>query len=226
MAKHSVCFVGDEMMLGLRDPDGFGWPHRLTRRERDAGHALVPYVLAVEGNTTADIARRWRSEAEARLSGLPMSALVFCFGLNDQAAGGDGVRVFLPETLYLAECVISEAASWRAVFWIGPPPVRGGGASLSGRLGHSLFYDPVRVRGLTQGFAAIAARCGVAFFDLCAALEGSSRYGKALRAGNGIVPAADGQAAIAESLAGWSAWRDWLDKGASPNLCFAPARTH
>jgi lysophospholipase L1-like esterase len=224
MAKHSVCFVGDEMMLGLRDPEGFGWPQRLTRKERDGGHALVPYVIAVENDTTADLARRWRAEAEARLSGLPTSALVFCFGLNDQAAGAEGVRVSLPETLYLAEGVIAEAAAWRAVFWIGPPPVRSGGVSLTGRQGGSLFYDPVRLRGLTLGFADIAARCGVAFFDLCGALEGA-RYAKALRAGNGVIPAADGQAAIADALTRWSAWRDWLDKGVSPNLCFAPPTT-
>ena len=133
MAKHSVCFVGDEMMLGLRDPDGFGWPQRLVRAERAKGHALVHYVLGIESSTTADVARRWRVEAEARLSSLPMSAVVFCFGLNDQASGGDGVRMPLPETLYLAECIISEAASWRAVFWVGPPPTRAQGISVAGR---------------------------------------------------------------------------------------------
>ena len=83
----------------------------------------------------------------------------------------------------------------------------------------------MRVRGLTQGFAAIAARCGVAFLDLCAALDGNTRYAKALSAGNGVIPGADGQTVIAERLGAWLAWRDWLDKGTTLNLCFAPAPT-
>ncbi|MBN2751941.1 MAG: hypothetical protein JXQ84_04460 [Rhodospirillaceae bacterium] len=223
MAKHSVCFFGDETMLGLRDPEGFGWPQRLTRAERANGHALVPYGLGVECDTTADIGKRWRAEAESRIASLPASALVLCFGLNDQAADGDGVRVPLPETLYMAATLISEASSWRAVFWLGPPPVMPGGASCPGRQGQALFYDSVRVRGLTQGFAAIAARCGVSFFDLCKALESNSRYTKALRDGNGVVPAGDGQAIIAELLGAWAPWRDWLDHGRTPNLYFEPA---
>ncbi|WP_337996844.1 GDSL-type esterase/lipase family protein [Oleispirillum naphthae] len=223
MAKHSVCFIGDETLLGLRDPEGFGWPQRLTRAERDAGHAVIAYGLGVEADTTADVARRWRAEAEARLSTLPASALVFCFGLNDQAADGDGVRVPLPETLYLAEAVIAEAASWRACFWIGPPPVVSGGVSVPGRQGRPLFYDPVRLRGLSQGFAAIAARCGVPFLDLCGALSADARYAGALRSGNGVIPAGDGQAVIAAAAGAWAPWRDWLDNGRATNLHFVSA---
>ena len=83
MVKRSVCFVGDDLMLGLRDPEGFGWPQRVVRAERSHGHAVVPYVLGVESDTTAAIAKRWRSEAEARLAHLPASALVFCCGVHD-----------------------------------------------------------------------------------------------------------------------------------------------
>ncbi len=219
MAKRSVCFVGDELMLGLRDPDGFGWPQRLARAERHHGHAIVPYVLGVEGDTTSDVARRWRAEAEARLAALPAAGLVFCFGINDQASDPGGVRVALPESLYAAERVVSEAASWRAAFWVGPPPVLASGILQAGRQGHTLIYDPVRVRGLSAGFAAAAARSGVPYLDLCEAL--GERYARALAHGNGVVPAADGQAAMAEAIEAWKPWRDWLDRDTAPNLYFA-----
>lgn len=219
MAKRSVCFVGDELMLGLRDPEGFGWPQRLTRAERDHGHAIVNYVLGVEGDTTRDVARRWRAEAEVRLAGLPAAALVFCFGVNDQASDAGGVRVALPDSLYAAEAMVADAASWRAAFWVGPPPVLASGILQAGRQGQSLIYDPVRVRGLSQGFAAAAARCGVPYLDLCGVL--GERYARALAQGNGVVPAADGQAAIADAVGAWKPWRDWLDKNTAPNLYFA-----
>lgn len=222
MAKHSVCFIGDDAMLGLRDPEGFGWPMRLTRAERDQGHAIVPYVLAVEDDTTRNIAARWRAECEARLAGLPAAAVVFGFGLNDLAADVDGVRVPLPETLYLAEKIISEAAAWRATFWIGPPPVTPGGSG-RGRQGQTLDYDPIRIRALTQGFAAIAARHGVPFFDLFAGLDKNRRYAAALRDGNGVLPVASGQALIAEQIGEWLHWRDWLDRNTHPTAYAATA---
>ncbi len=219
MVKRSVCFVGDDLMLGLRDPEGFGWPQRVVRAERSHGHAVVPYVLGVESDTTADIAKRWRPEAEARLAHLPASALVFCCGVHDQASDAGGVRVALPDSLNIVEEMISEAASWRAVFWIGPPPVLASGVMRAGRQDHSMIYDPVRVRGLSQGFAAIASRCGVPFLDLCDSL--GPRYLAALLKGNGVVPAADGQAAIAEAVGAWKPWRGWLDHNTAPNLYFA-----
>lgn len=221
MVKRSVCFVGDELMLGLRDPDGFGWPQRLTRAERAHGHALVPYVLGIEGDTTLDVAARWRSETEARLSALPSAALVFCFGTNDTASGIDGVRVSLPDSLYAAEEMLSAAAAWRASFWIGPPPVRNVSLPHPGRYGQTVEYDAVRARGLSQAFAAIAARCGVPYLDLCGVFETGGAYGAALAKGNGMLPDGEGQALVSGVVGAWQPWRDWLDKGTAPNLYFA-----
>lgn len=223
MTKRSVGFFGDELLLGLRDPEGFGWPQRLTRAERGHGHALVPYVLGVEGDTTLDVAARWRGESEARLAGLPSSTLVFCVGVNDQASTSDGVRVSLPDCLYAAETMIADAASWRAVFWIGPPPVLATAVPHPARANQTIGYDPVRVRGLSQGFAAIAARCGVPYLDLCTLLDATPAYAKALAKGTGVLPDADGQILIANAIETWQPWRDWLDKSTAPNLYFAPS---
>lgn len=223
MAKRSVGFFGDELMLGLRDPEGFGWPQRLTRAERAHGHAIVPYILGVEGDTTLDVAARWRNEAEARISMLPAATLVFCLGVNDQASGADGVRVPLPDSLYAAEKMVAEAASWRAVFWIGPPPVLSTELPHPGRVGQIVAFDPVRVRGLSQGFAAIAAQCGVPYLDLCDILGRTGAYAEALSTGTGVLPGADGQALIASAIETWKPWRDWFDKSTSPNLYFAPS---
>jgi lysophospholipase L1-like esterase len=222
MTKRSVVFFGDELMLGLRDPEGFGWPQRLTRAERGHGHALVPYILGVEGDTTLDVAARWRSESEARIASLPAATLVVCTGVNDQASSADGVRVPLPDSLYAAEGMISEAASWRAVFWVGPPPVLPSSVPHPGRANHTIDYDPVRVRGLSQGFAAIAARCGVPYLDLCDLLD-TADYDDALVNGTGVLPDSAGQGLIAAAIESWKPWRDWLDKSTSPNLYFAPS---
>jgi len=218
MGKHSVCFFGDETLLGLNDPEGNGWGQRVVRAERGNGHVLVPYILAVEGDTTAKIASRWGQEANARLTGLPASAIVFCFGLHDQATHLDDVQIPIQETLDLAEAMVTEASAWRTVFWVGPPPVRGSNIPMLGRSQQPLVYDNVRLRVLTQSFANIAAHNGVPYLDLCSGLDGQRRYTNALVKSNGVLPGEDGHAMIAEMLQSWMPWRDWLDRGISANL--------
>ncbi len=205
-------------MLGLSDPDGCGWVHRLARIERDHGHFLVPYVQAVEEETTASLSSHWQDEARNRLSGLPASALLFCFGLHDQAADQGDLQVSLQDSLHFAEAIITEAIAWRTVFWLGPPPLACGTRGQH-RNGRTLLYDQVRVHALSQAFAGIAQRVGVPFLDLSTALHASSRYMRAVRDGRGVAPNSDGHDMLAEAVSVWKPWREWLDQGISPNFC-------
>jgi len=219
MTKHSVCFFGDEVLLGLHDAEGDGWARRLAKAERQNGHLLVPYVMAVEGETTASVAERWEKEARSRLTGLPASAIVFCFGLHDQATLDQDIQVPIFETLSFAETILKQATEWRTVFWVGPPPVARGGGLLQGRHRAALEYDQLRLRALSQGFAEIAERCGVPYLDLCASLHGNLNYMHSLHNGQGVLPDDFGQALITENLQKWKPWRQWLDQGISPNFC-------
>ncbi|SOD96066.1 Lysophospholipase L1 [Caenispirillum bisanense] len=207
-----ICFFGDGLAFGLGDADQGGWPNRLWRTESERVHDLQIYNLAVPTQTSADIAARWRREAEPRLAGVARSGLVFCFGLSDMADIDDqGIRVTLFETLAMAEKIITEAKAWRPVLWIGPAPMlRSAEPREEG--GHWVAYSPARLAALNEAFGMLAAELGVPYLDLCAALGANRDYRRALIDGDGVHPTADGHAVVAEAVAAWSAWEDWFPR--------------
>jgi len=51
-----MCFVGDSLLLGTNDDNYLGWPGRLCRREREAGHDVSLYNLGIRADTSEKIA--------------------------------------------------------------------------------------------------------------------------------------------------------------------------
>ena len=91
-----ICFIGDSFVNGVGDDSGLGWIGRLGVALRAAGCDLTLYNLGVRRDTSADIARRWRAEAEARLPEGVDGRLVFAFGTNDGTPGEGPGRVRVP----------------------------------------------------------------------------------------------------------------------------------
>ncbi len=59
-----------------------------------AGQPLTTYNLGVRGDTSGDVAARWRAEAQARMGDAePSYGVVFGLGTNDTSEEGGGVRV-------------------------------------------------------------------------------------------------------------------------------------
>jgi len=212
MTALRICFVGDSIVNGTYDDACLGWPGRLCAEERAGGHDLTVYNLGIRAETSKQIAVRWRAESAPRLPEPFSGALVFAFGVNDMAEDpGTGIRVPIPESVEVARAMIAEAVAWRPTLWVGPAPGDMAQQPFSPGPGINYSFDNERTAELSRQYAALAKTLGVPYLDLFTPLSGDGRWAAALAAGDGIHPAADGYALIAEHVGAWPAWRAWLD---------------
>ena len=212
MTALRICFVGDAILRGVDDAINLGWPERLGTKARKEGHEVTLCNLAVRRQTTAEIAKRWRAECEARLAFDTPGALIFAFGVNDMACDSRVLfRASPARSEITARKIIEEAAAWKPVLWIGPAPVAERITAEAAAHGLEPDYHNKRLRMLAPAYGAIAEDLGVPFLDLFAALAGEERWAQCLDAGDGVYPDADGYGLIAERIGQWPAWRSWLD---------------
>ena len=201
MMAPRLCFFGDSFVNGTGDDEALGWVGRLCAAERRAGADLTVYNLGVRRDTSADIRRRWRREAEARLPPEHDGRLVFSFGVNDCTAGPDEAtpRVTLAASLENARAILSEGCAWRPTLMIGPLPVTENAAHND------------RVIALSEALAGVCAEAGAPYFStlLFAAHVWDTWRAEAAR-GDSIHPNALSYAALAEAVGGWAAWRGWF----------------
>lgn len=202
-----VCFFGDGIVMGLGDEAMVGWPGRLAALERMAGVPVTAYNLGVPFDTSACVRARWEHEARARLDGVARPCLVFCFGASDMAErDGSGIRVPLPDSMAHAEAVMRAAAAAWPVLWVGPAPVRSHSPPIANR-GRGERFSNARLRALNEAYGAVAARLGVPYLNLMAALDRNAAWAEALAGGTGVYPTADGHQAIAAAVRAWGPWR-------------------
>ena len=202
------CF-GDSITLGCNDRQGLGWLGGLCRGLSCGGYSVAAYNLGVNGDTSQQVAARWRAEAEAR-SRNSTGLLLFAFGFNDAArADASGPQVPLDESVATARALLVEASSVSGVLWIGPTPLdesvnpmQTPYASWEMRNAEIARYD--------AAYAALAEELGIAYLRLFEEFAASTRYLAALRAGDRVHPGDDGYAMIAERIAAWDAWQATL----------------
>ena len=207
-----ICFVGDSLTNGTLDADFLGWPGRLAASERLLGHELTVYNLGVRAETSRQVAAGWHAECEARLPEPYPGALVFAFGVNDMVEEpGLGVSVPQDEALAIARATMAEASAWKPTLWVGPGPADMAQQPFSPGPGISYSFDNERTAALSAGYGAIAQELGIPYLDLFTPLSSSDRWAAALEEGDGIHPAGDGYALLAELVGTWRAWRAWLD---------------
>ena len=212
MTALRICFVGGAILRGVDDAINLGWPERLCTKARKDGHQVSLCNLAVRRQTTAEIAKRWRAECEARLAGDTPGALIFAFGLNDMACDAEALfRASPARSEIAAKEIIGEAAAWKPVLWIGPAPVAARNTAEAATHGLEPDYHNKRLRMLAPAYGAIARDLGVPFLDLFAALAGDRRWARCLAAGDGVYPDAEGYGLIGELAGQWPAWRSWLE---------------
>jgi len=207
-----ICCVGDSITLGTGDAHYLGWPGRVSAAEAARGHDLSLYNLGVRGDTSFMIAERWRAECAARLPDEYPGALIFAFGVNDTAAEeGIGLRVDYERSLVIAREIIVAAAKWKKTMWLAPAPLSDRHGSLPSPTGVQRRFRDARVRRLSAAYAAIADELGVSYLDLHGFLVDDARWRQAVASGDGIHPAADGYALMADLIGRWDAWRKWMD---------------
>src|SRR5882757_8006279 len=117
-----ICFIGDSFVSGAFDLECLGWAGRICAAARARGHDVSPYNLGIRGETSVQIARRWRSEAEPRQSPQQEGRLVFEFGVNDVREVNGKRQLEAEQSLAAAAEMLETASAWKPVLMIGPPP--------------------------------------------------------------------------------------------------------
>jgi len=187
-----ILAFGDSFVTGAGDPDHLGWIGRALAGRRE----VTLYNLGVRRETSADIAARWRREAEPRLVDHEPMRIVFSFGCNDCNMEAGALRVTMAKSLLNARSLVTEAASLAPVLMVGPPPTA----------------EPdvvVRAEELNEHLKALCARLQRPFIDVFRPLAADGLWVREAAAWDGAHPGADGYQRMAELVAAHPAWRSF-----------------
>ena len=207
-----ICFVGDSLTNGTNDENFQGWPGRLCAGEAARGHELTHYNLGIRAETSEQIEKRWRAECEPRLLDIHPGALVFSFGVNDMAIeNGDSIRVSRERSVEAAKRILGEAQQWKPTLWIGPMPVDDTQQPFQSGPGVSYEFSTQRLEELSRDYQTVAAEMGIPYLEMLDVLNANSQWQDSFARGDGVHPTGHGYALVAERIAGWAAWRAWLD---------------
>jgi acyl-CoA thioesterase I len=197
MAQMRICFIGDSFVSGAFDVECLGWAGRISARARARGHDLSPYNLGIRGETSVQIARRWRGEADSRQAAAQEGRLVFEFGVNDAREVNDTRQLELAQSLTAAHEILAAASRWKPVLMIGPPP----GADEARN---------TRVRELSNNIGKICAELSVPYFDSYEGLTAGPEFVTDVKSVDGTHPSAIGYSLWADAIDSWHDWRNWL----------------
>lgn len=214
MTAIRICFVGDSILLGIGDEGFLGWPGQLAVAEAGRGHDVTVYNASIRGETSAQIAPRWRAECTPRVPDHVNGALVFAFGLNDTAIerGMSGPRVPLDRSVRYAREILGAAKAWLPTLAIGPVPTTDDMMPYVFPNGIAYSYSCARTAGYNAAYAASAKELGVPYLDVFGALSGDATFMRASRECDGVHVRSAGYGMIARMVGAWPAWRSWLDK--------------
>lgn len=197
MTDLRICFFGDSIVAGARDPACMGWVGRLCEKANREGHVLTAYNLGIRHDTSADIAARWEIEAARRLPPLHDGRLVFSFGINDTMIEEGTRRLSFDESIEITTGILRKAASRYPTLFVGPPPVTDDA-------------ENIEIERLSAAFAALSGSLNVPYLDTFKPLLAVEAWRESAAAVDGYHPLDDGYAAFAEVAAAWPAWRAWL----------------
>lgn len=196
-----ICFFGDSFVNGTGDDDALGWAGRLVARARRGGRDVTGYDLGIRGDTSADVAARWKGEASLRLPPGCDGRLVFSFGANDCASSGvdGGPRVRRAESLANAEAILAAAHRWLPTLMVGPGIIADDREATA------------RITALSADYARLCERIGGPYLDVSQLLLGSPTWTEEALAGDGAHPNSGGYELVADAIARWPAWRGWVE---------------
>jgi len=211
MSTVRICFFGDSITVGTGDTACRGWPSYLCDTFTAAGHDISCYNLGIRAETSVDISKRWRAEAEPRLPPHVNGRLVFSFGLNDGAdANQTGRRVSPEESVATVRKMLGDAAAWQKTIWVSMTPPRIETPSIEPGPGvHFTFYRE-RMVDLNERFKATAAEMGIPYVDLYSALKDDDAWNADMVAGDGVHPTPAGHRLMADLVGKSAAWHDLL----------------
>jgi acyl-CoA thioesterase-1 len=197
VSDRRLLFFGDSLVAGVGDPTGKGWVGRVVAASFDLGLPLTAYNLGVRGETSEQVAARWRSEALPRLLPGTNGKIVLSFGANDTTIEHGRLRV-TPERSCSALVRVIEGVTGIGLvpLVVGPAPVD----------------DPEqneRIQTLSASFSEVCASAGVYFIGVIEQMLASSVWMMQVAAGDGAHPAVEGYDELADLILA-NGWTDWL----------------
>ena len=192
-------FFGDSHTAGSGDPAALGWAGRAAAAALGEGIPLTPYNLGVGGETSVEVAARWRGEALPRLpaEGEGDPRAVFAFGVNDVTLRNGGVRCSHEESLEaLARALDGARGLGMRIFVVGPAAIDD-------------EAENERIAELSRAFEGLCIARQVPFAPLAEELRSSGPWRRELAAGDGAHPGARGYEEMAR-LVLTAGWIDWL----------------
>ena len=193
-----ICFIGDSFVNGTGDPEYLGWVGRVSAAARRRGCDLTCYNLGIRRDASADVARRWRAEAAARLPADIDGRLVFSFGVNDCLIETGAPPISPDATRATAQAILADALRWKPTLFIGPPPIADAAVN-------------VRVRALSQDLSALCRDLRVPYLDTITPLSADAVWMREVASVDGAHPGAPGYARFAALVDAWAAWRAWVE---------------
>ncbi len=197
-----MLFFGDSLVAGVGDPTGLGWVGRVVAASFAAGLPMTAYNLGIRGETSVEVASRWRRETRARLSAGTDTRIVTSFGANDTARE-EGVQGVEPERSCdaLSEILERAAAIELPALVVGPAPVDDAEQNR-------------RIQSLSGEFGEICASRAVPFLSVIEPLLGSDGWHEQVSSGDGAHPEAAGYQSLSEVVLR-GGWLKWLRTGST-----------
>jgi len=192
-----VLFFGDSFVAGAGDDQGLGWPTRLTAAAWAAELPLTAYNLGVRGESTREVARRFRAETDPRLIPGADNRVVLAVGANDVSLDENGEQELATEE---SVGLMSEMLDWCRA--------RGITAMLLGPGPAGIPDHDARARALGERFEGLCDERGLRFVAILDELLASDAWIASRSRRDGIHPAAEGYATLADLLE--PAFLDWL----------------
>lgn len=193
-------FFGDSHTVGVGDEEGLGWTGRVVAAAMEEGIPVTSYNLGVGGETSADVAGRWRAEARPRLPRAPEEGdprVILAFGVNDVSLEDESRRRTLEQSLLsLEEVLLGAQGLGLRRFVVGPAPIADDD-------------ENERIAELSYAYRMLCARHRVPFVPLVEELRDNEIWRREIAAGDGAHPGAAGYAEIARLVLA-AGWLDWL----------------
>lgn len=181
-------FFGDSLTLGVNDPSLRGWIGQLCLVSGVPVPPATFYNMGARKHSSAAIAKRWKSEVEARLIPESKPRLLFSFGVVDMATPSGQQNVSLEASVENARTILVEAIETygkKNVVMVSPFPV----VNLEHR---------ERIGKLSEAYLDMCADYNISYVDIYSRLATHEPYLNNLS--DGIHPDADGNAIIADIL--------------------------
>jgi lysophospholipase L1-like esterase len=192
-----VLFFGDSFVNGAGDATGLGWPGRLVAAAWDDGLPLTAYNLGIRGESTREVALRFRAEAGPRLIPDADNRVVIAVGANDVSLDENGEReVATEESIRLMSGMLDTAVELGATAMLLSPGPAG------------IPDHDARSRELGERFASLCRERDLRYVDVLDDLLTSEPWARTARANDGLHPNEEGYAVLAQLVldAGWLNW--------------------